>query len=91
MCLEDCGIIVNRNRLPYDKRSAMVTSGIRLGTPIITKNGMGPEEMECISTLIDTALKEVKITATGEYDIKHFLRNEVAGKVKELCGRFPMR
>jgi glycine hydroxymethyltransferase len=88
-CLEDCGIIINKNRLPYDKRSAMVTSGIRLGTPIVTKNGMGPEEMECISALIDTALKEVKITTKGEYDIEHSIRNEVIGKVKELCGRFP--
>jgi glycine hydroxymethyltransferase len=88
-CLEDCGIIINKNRLPYDKRSAMVTSGIRLGTPIVTKNGMGPEEMECISALIDTALKEVKITTKGEYDIEHSIRNEVIGNVKELCGRFP--
>ncbi|GAI81561.1 unnamed protein product, partial [marine sediment metagenome] len=40
-CLEDCGIVVDAMKLPYDKRPALSTSGIRLGTPIVTKNGMG--------------------------------------------------
>lgn len=58
-CLEDCGIIVNKNRLPYDPQSAAVTSGIRLGTPIVTRNGMGPEQMDTIAALIDTALRSL--------------------------------
>ena len=45
-CLEDCGIIINKNRLPYDTKSAAVTSGLRLGTPIVTRNGMGPGHSE---------------------------------------------
>jgi glycine hydroxymethyltransferase len=36
-CLEDCGIVVNMNRLPYDIRGAAVTSGVRVGTPIVTR------------------------------------------------------
>jgi glycine hydroxymethyltransferase len=90
-CLEDCGIIINMNRLPYDTRSAAVASGVRLGTPIVTKNGMGPEQMQIISELIDTALKGVGIITNTEYRIDESLRNEIRNKVRQLCGRFPMR
>ncbi|MHC4241803.1 MAG: serine hydroxymethyltransferase [Planctomycetota bacterium] len=90
-CLEECGIIVNMNRLPYDKKSAAVTSGVRLGTPIVTRNGMGSAEMGSISALIDVVLKEVKVKSDSEYEIDKSLRDEVRDKVKQLCGRFPMR
>ena len=90
-CLEECGIIVNKNRLPYDKKSAAVTSGVRLGTPIVTRNGMGKAEMESISALVDVVLKEVKVKSDSEYEIDKSLRDEVRDKVKQLCGRFPMR
>jgi glycine hydroxymethyltransferase len=90
-CLEDCGIIINKNRLPYDKKGAAVASGIRLGTPIVTRNGMGAAEMEGISALIDLVLKEVKVKSESEYEIDESLRNEVRNKVKQLCIRFPMR
>jgi glycine hydroxymethyltransferase len=90
-CLEECGIIVNMNRLPYDKKSAAVTGGVRLGTPIVTKNGMGPAEMGSISALVDVVLKEVKVKSDSEYEIDKSLRDEVRNKVKQLCGRFPMR
>jgi glycine hydroxymethyltransferase len=90
-CLEDCGIIINKNRLPYDKKGAAVTSGIRLGTPIVTKNGMGTAEMENVSVLIDAVLKEVKVKSDSEYEIDKNLRDEVRNKVKQLCVRFPMR
>ncbi len=90
-CLEDCGIIVNKNRLPYDRRSAAVAGGIRLGTPIVTKNGMGAAEMHSISELIDAALRGVKVVTNSEYRIDESLSNEIRNKVKQLCGRFPMR
>lgn len=89
-CLEDCGIIINKNRLPYDKKSAVVTSGIRLGTPIVTKNGMGAEEMDRISALIDAALKQVKITASTEYEMDEPIRNDIQDQVRQLCHKFPM-
>ncbi len=90
-CLEECGIIVNKNRLPYDKKSAAVTSGVRLGTPIVTRNGMGLAEMESISALVDVVLRGVKVKSDSEYEIDKSLRDEVRDKVKQLCGRFPMR
>jgi glycine hydroxymethyltransferase len=90
-CLEDCGIIVNKNRLPYDKKSAAVTSGIRLGTPIVTKNRMGAEQMDTIAALIDAALNEVEIAAPSQYKIDESFRNEITDKVRELCHKFPVR
>jgi len=90
-CLEDCNIVVDAMKLPYDKKSAAATSGIRLGTPIVTKNGMGGKEIDNISELLDVVLREVKVKSDGEYEIDKSLRNEVRNKVKQLCGRFPMR
>jgi len=90
-CLEDCNIVVDTVRLPYDKEPASSTSGIRLGTPIVTKNGMGDNEMDRISELIDTVLRKVKIISDREYEIDESLRNDVRDKVKQLCGRFPIR
>jgi glycine hydroxymethyltransferase len=90
-CLEDCGIIVDMMKLPYDKRPALIPSGIRLGTPIVTKNGMGTEEMDSVSMLIDAALKGVKITGDREYEIDASLTEHVRDKVRKLCEKFPMR
>jgi glycine hydroxymethyltransferase len=89
-CLEDCGIIVNMNRLPYDTKSMAVASGVRLGTPIVTKNGMGAAEMHSISELIDAVLKGVRVVTDSEYRIDESLGNEIRNKVKQLCGMFPM-
>jgi glycine hydroxymethyltransferase len=89
--LEDCGIIVNMNRLPYDPKSMAVASGVRLGTPIVTKNGMGPEQMKSISELIDAVLKGVIVITNSEYRIDESLRSEIRSKVRQLCLRFPMR
>ncbi|MCP4260947.1 MAG: serine hydroxymethyltransferase, partial [Planctomycetes bacterium] len=89
-CLEDCGIVVDAMKLPYDEKPALITSGIRLGTPIVTKNGMGEKEMDSVPELIDVVLKEVKVKSDSEYEIDAGLREEIRDKVKELCGRFPM-
>ena len=90
-CLEDCGIIVNMNRLPYDTKSMAVASGVRLGTPIVTKNGMGAAEMNIISELINAVLKGVRVVTDSEYRIDESLCYEIKNKVRQLCGRFPMR
>ncbi len=89
-CLEDCGIVVNMNRLPYDKKGAAVTSGVRLGTPIVTRNGMGPEQMDTIAGFVDTVLRHVKIISDKEYQLDTSLREESKDKIKQLCHAFPM-
>jgi len=90
-CLEDCGIVVNMNRLPYDKKGPTITSGIRLGTPIVTKNGIGPEEMHAIAQLIDAVLRKVEILSDTEFRMDHSFQNQTKQKVEALCSKFPMQ
>jgi glycine hydroxymethyltransferase len=90
-CLEDCGIVVNMNRLPYDAHNARITSGMRLGTPIVTRNGMGTKEMYVIARLVDSVLTRVEIQGDRQYRLDPAFQNDVREHVQELCTRFPMR
>ena len=89
--LQECGIVVDMIRLPYDKKDPMANSGIRLGTPIVTKNGMGKQEMNDISGLMDAVLRAMQIVSDAEYRIDKPLADGVKDKVRELCRKFPMR
>ena len=89
-CLEECGIITNRNKLPYDKKPASIASGIRLGTPIVTKNGMGPEEMHIIAGMTDSILREAKLNSETEYTLDEAFRRDKRQQAAELCSRFPL-
>ncbi len=89
--LEDCGIIVNMNRLPYDSHNARITSGMRLGTPIVTKNGMRPAEMQVVSHLVDRVLTHVEILSEREYRLDPAFREGIREQVYSLCNRFPMQ
>jgi len=75
------GIVVNRNSIPFDPRSARLTSGIRLGTPAVTTRGFGSEEMKLIASLV---LKV--ITNIGNLGIQ----NQVSQEVSQICQRFPV-
>lgn len=90
-CLERCGIVVDMIRLPYDQSGPAITSGIRLGTPIVTKRGMADEQMEAIAGLIDTILRKVEILSDTEFTIDGPFADENRDKVRDLCARFPMR
>lgn len=79
--LEESGIIVNKNVIPYDERSATITSGIRPGTPAVTTRGMKVKEMRIIARLISKVLNNP--------DNKS-VRKSVRREVKELCQRFPI-
>lgn len=74
--LEKNGIIVNKNTIPYDTRSPMDPSGVRLGTPALTTRGMREKEMQKIAQLIHEVLVEKK---------------DVLPQVKTLCKKFPIR
>ena len=56
--LEEIGITVNRNAIPFDERPPMNPSGLRIGTPALTTRGLGVEEMSEIADVISTALSD---------------------------------
>jgi glycine hydroxymethyltransferase len=79
--LEAVGIIVNKNTIPYDQRSATVTSGIRLGTPALTSRGLGTDEMKRIAQLIVRVLDNM-----GDEKVT----GEVKQEVSTLAKQFPV-
>ena len=79
--LERAGITTNKNMVPFDERSPMITSGIRVGTPAMTTRGMGVDEMIKIATLIHQVIQNIDDENTII---------EVREEVAQLCGSFPL-
>ena len=79
--LEAVGLTANKNTIPFDTRSPMVASGIRIGTPAVTTRGMGIPEMEIIGAAIARVLDAPADTA---------VQQEVRQTVRELCAGFPL-
>ena len=79
--LHTAGMTVNKNMVPFDTRSPMITSGIRLGTAALTTKGMNETEMKAIAGLIDRVLSNVEDES---------IQISVLEEVKELAGRFPL-
>ncbi len=79
--LEQAGITVNKNSIPFDPLPPTKSSGIRLGTPAATTRAMGPDEMRAVASMIARVL-----TNPGDRRIIARTREEVT----ELCDRFPL-
>jgi len=79
--LDIAGITVNKNSIPYDQKPPVVTSGIRLGTPIVTTRGMREPEMKIVGDLICESLANIK---SPEKLAK------IKDRTKEFCGKFPL-
>lgn len=77
------GIVLNKNAIPFDPQKPNIASGIRVGTPCVTTQGMGTEEMKVIGQLIAKAVIE------GDADPDHAVSKEVRAQVTELVTRFP--
>ena len=75
------GISLNKNAIPYDPESPAVTSGIRVGTPAVTTQGMGTEQMPVIASLISRAIKD------GEDEAKIA---QIRKEVNALTAKFPV-
>ncbi len=79
--LDEASITVNKNAIPFDKKSPFVTSGVRIGTPAVTSRGMKENEMKLIAQYVTEVLK-----SGGE---KNKI-DEIQKKVQSLCEDFPI-
>ena len=81
LVLDEAGITLNKNTVPDDPRSPFVTSGVRIGTPSVTTQGMTEAEMPVIARLIAQTLRHREDPAQVA---------RIRGEVAELCARFPV-
>lgn len=81
LALDEAGITVNKNTIPFETRSPFQASGIRIGSPAVTTRGMKEPEMQLISDLIAEVLADVK-----NLDVAKKVRE----RVKELTARYPL-
>ncbi|CAH1056839.1 serine hydroxymethyltransferase [Paenibacillus pseudetheri] len=79
--LDEVGITANKNAIPHDTASPLVTSGIRFGTPAMTSRGFGYKEMKEIAQLIGLAFKNPKSRA---------VKDQILGSVREITSQFPL-
>ncbi len=79
--LEEAGIIVNKNAIPYDHVPPALASGIRPGTPALTTRGMKEPEMEAVAEMLARVLHNPESEA---------VRAKVRSEVRTLCARFPI-
>jgi glycine hydroxymethyltransferase len=79
--LEEAGITVNKNTIPYDPQSPFVTSGVRMGTAALTTRGMKQEEMVKIGEVIASVLK-----SKGDKDVLEKAKETT----QEICQSFPL-
>ena len=79
--LDECGITVNMNMIPFDTRKPMDPSGIRIGTPALTTRGMGADEMKRVGQWIHQALAN-----SDDQSLHQNIRSEI----REMCEGFPV-
>ncbi|GIM45721.1 serine hydroxymethyltransferase [Collibacillus ludicampi] len=79
--LDEVGITVNKNTIPFETQSPFVTSGIRIGTPAVTSRGFTTDAMVEIAEIIELTLKNKDHQPSI---------NQAMAKVRDLCARFPL-
>lgn len=88
--LEECGIVVNKNRIPGDTKAPLVTSGMRLGTNSVAARGMEANEMQSCAGLIHQVLSSLTSSDDRSYRLDETAKQEVRAGVERLCDRFPI-
>jgi RpiB/LacA/LacB family sugar-phosphate isomerase len=81
IALDEAGITVNKNTIPFETRSPFQASGIRLGTPAVTTRGMKEPEMAAIADMISEVLMDIKNVEAA---------HKVRGRVRELTAKYPL-
>jgi RpiB/LacA/LacB family sugar-phosphate isomerase len=81
IALDEAGITVNKNTIPFETRSPFQASGIRLGSPAVTTRGMKEPEMAAIADMISEVLLDIK-----NLDTAHKVRE----RVRELTAKYPL-
>ena len=84
--LGKANITCNKNAIPFDTESPMITSGVRLGTPASTTRGFDQKEFVLVGQLISKVLKELAKNPENNSKVE----NEVKKEVLDLCGTFPI-
>ena len=84
--LGKANITCNKNGIPFDTESPMITSGIRLGTPACTTRGFGEKEFKLIADLIYKVIKGLSENSSDNSKIE----KEVQKEVINLCSSFPI-
>lgn len=79
--LNEAGLTVNKNAVPFDTEKPTITSGVRIGTPAVTTRGFREPEMKRIAEWIDRISRDVENAS---------LMKTVRAEVRELCARFPV-
>jgi len=88
--LEECNIIVNKNKIPGDKHPALITSGMRLGTNSLALRGLTAEEMPHCADLIHKVLGSLKVMGKTEYELADTVKKYVRVEVQKLCAEYPI-
>ena len=77
--LDEVGITVNKNAIPFDTQSPFITSGIRIGTPASTSRGFKEDDMIEVGKLIALTIKDFDNS-----------KDEIKKRVKTLCDKYPL-
>jgi glycine hydroxymethyltransferase len=88
--LERAGIVVNKNRVPGDRRPAATCSGIRIGTNSVAQRGLGAREMRRCAELVDEVLRAVRPLSDREFELDEFTVDAVRTEVRKLGEEFPL-
>jgi glycine hydroxymethyltransferase len=79
--LDEAGITVNKNTIPFETRSPFQASGLRLGTPAVTTRGMKEPEMAAVADMVSEVLLDIKNLDAAR---------KVRQRVRELTAKFPL-
>ncbi len=84
--LNDCGIELNGNSIPFDKRKPFDPSGVRVGLAALTSRGLKTEHMDAVAGFIDEGVREA---AAHEGSVSEAFASGLAGRIKEFLQPFP--